>query len=365
MKRTTFTKKSGKGASGVVIPGTHPSLHNGLLLVSTGIPSLDVVLGGGLPVGSIMMVEEDLFGRFSKIILKYYLAEGVMCNHSLFVASFEDKNEEILTQLPKPVTKDILTGSKTDDMKIAFRYRDLSTATNSLDAPPKYGHYYDISRTMDKIDYEHCGITTLNLNKLIREDTVVPVSTMLRSTLNKLNTIASDIQHTAPKSIVAKTKLNIIRAAIPGLGSPLWCENTEDNVSSIARFLHALRALARNSLMTCVVTVPTHLYTPHQVNVIRHMVDCSIELESFSKEKTNPVFSQFHGLIRLKKLPCLNSLVPFIPQSLDLGFELKKTKFQIKCLHLPPDMSDGAAESDGKTQKSPCDSNTLHRKLDF
>lgn len=38
------------------IPGTKPSLQNGQLLVSTGNLSLDHILGGGIPIGSILLI---------------------------------------------------------------------------------------------------------------------------------------------------------------------------------------------------------------------------------------------------------------------------------------------------------------------
>lgn len=67
MQRTAFVKKKSKT---FVVPGTHSSLHNGLLLVSTGIPSLDDILGGGLPVGTVFLIEEDFYSRFSNVIVK-------------------------------------------------------------------------------------------------------------------------------------------------------------------------------------------------------------------------------------------------------------------------------------------------------
>ncbi|CAG2067997.1 unnamed protein product, partial [Timema podura] len=44
-------------------------------------------VGGGLAVGTITLIEEDTFGIYAKLLLKYFLSEGVMCRHSLLVAS--------------------------------------------------------------------------------------------------------------------------------------------------------------------------------------------------------------------------------------------------------------------------------------
>ena len=70
MKKVTFTKRPAKGGA-VQVHGTVVSLHNGLLLVSTGIPSLDSVLGGGVPLGSVFLLEEDVHTRFSTLLTKY------------------------------------------------------------------------------------------------------------------------------------------------------------------------------------------------------------------------------------------------------------------------------------------------------
>ncbi|OCT81890.1 hypothetical protein XELAEV_18024397mg [Xenopus laevis] len=48
------------------LPGTRPSVHNGQLLVSTGVPSLDHILGGGLAVGTLLLI-----GQYNSCIQTY------------------------------------------------------------------------------------------------------------------------------------------------------------------------------------------------------------------------------------------------------------------------------------------------------
>lgn len=40
--------------------------------------------------------EEDRYDSYSRMILKYFLAEGVVCRHELFVAAAQDDPDEIL-----------------------------------------------------------------------------------------------------------------------------------------------------------------------------------------------------------------------------------------------------------------------------
>lgn len=71
---------------------------------------------------------------------------------------------------------------------------------------------------------------------------------------------------------------------------------------------------------------------------MQYCVDNAIRLESFagSSRETNPLFKDYHGLLHITKLTALNSLVPFVPPSLDLAFKLRRKKFIIEKLHLPP-----------------------------
>ena len=134
------------------------------------------------------------------------------------------------------------------------------------------------------------------------------------------------------------------------------------------RFLVSLKGLLRYSFAACVITFPAHLYrdhagggdTPSLVRRIEHICDAVVELESFEGQyiatkmvsrlppNTSPQRSNdYHGVFKIHKLPCLNSLVP--PASRlsvlvsggsggsvnDLAFCLRRKKFTIETYHLP------------------------------
>ncbi|PNI78843.1 LOW QUALITY PROTEIN: ELP4 isoform 26, partial [Pan troglodytes] len=93
---------SGTNDSGprlVSITGTRPSVRNGQLLVSTGLPALDQLLGGGLAVGTVLLIEEDKYNIYSPLLFKYFLAEGIVNGHTLLVASAKEDPANILQGL--------------------------------------------------------------------------------------------------------------------------------------------------------------------------------------------------------------------------------------------------------------------------
>ena len=41
-----------------------------------GIPSFDYHVGGGVAVGTLILIEEDAVGSFANLMLRYFVAEG-------------------------------------------------------------------------------------------------------------------------------------------------------------------------------------------------------------------------------------------------------------------------------------------------
>lgn len=55
--------------------------------------------GGGLPIGSILLIEEDKIGRYAKCLSKLFLAEGIVHKHALFVANLDQNPQDMVRLL--------------------------------------------------------------------------------------------------------------------------------------------------------------------------------------------------------------------------------------------------------------------------
>ena len=114
---------------------TRISSHNGVLLTSTGIASLDSVFGGGIPCGSLTLVQEDVCnyasggcdggvggsgsGGYARLMLRYFLAQGVAAGHSICITSCaaDEHPQMILKQLMAPVGNEEDSASSADGVE--------------------------------------------------------------------------------------------------------------------------------------------------------------------------------------------------------------------------------------------------------
>ncbi|KAM3877185.1 elongator complex protein 4 [Diretmus argenteus] len=388
---TSFQKKTRSKL--VSIPGTRPSVQNGQLIVSTGVTSLDYLIGGGLAVGTLLLIEEDRYGSYSRMILKYFLAEGVVCQHELFVASAQDNPDDILQELPSPILDDIAIHKPVerqilscgpqdsqDAMKIAWRYQNLPKVQTALASSSRFGHYYDVSKTMepDIRQAANCHRFYLPEHPTQSSPTCSPTLESYSALLQSLQEVIHREGFDGAAPVRSKSR-NILRIGLHSLGSALWgddlcCRDNPGHSHALTSFLYGLRALLRSSLSVAVVTVPSHLIQNRALmGSITRLCDNAIALESFkgSERETNPLYKDYHGLLHVRQVPHLNCLASELPDHKDLAFKLKRKQFTIERLHLPPDLSDTVSrvsrgELAGAMGGSACGSGTSGNKhLDF
>ncbi|CAG05700.1 unnamed protein product, partial [Tetraodon nigroviridis] len=336
----------------ISIPGSRPSVQNGQLLVSTGVTSLDYLLGGGLAVGTVLLIEEDRYDSYSRMILKYFLAEGVVCGHELFVSAIQESPDDILQELPAPILDDVAGHTPVeqsrlsclepqdnlDAMKIAWRYQNLPKVQSALASSSRFGHYYDVSKTMEPEIRQ-----AAKCHRFYIPEHPSPASSTPSTILESYSALLKSLQEVIHKNgFDLKTPVsnsrNILRIGLHSLGSALWgddlcCYDSPKNGHSLTTFLYGLRALLRSSLSVAVVTVPSHLMQDRTLmGRITRLCDNAIALESFkgSERETNPLYKDYHGLLHVRQVPHLNCLASNLPDHKDLAFKLKRKQFTIE-----------------------------------
>ena len=116
--------------------------------VSSGNPSLDYFIGGGYPVGSIVLQIEDSFSHYHSHFLKGYMAEGIVNEHKVLIVDpveyrekeywlkilpavykIKDSNETTKNQTSSEEEEKKSNTStpcaKQEQLKVAWRYNNL------------------------------------------------------------------------------------------------------------------------------------------------------------------------------------------------------------------------------------------------
>jgi elongator complex protein 4 len=120
-------------------PGVRPSPDDGKPTTSTGTTSLDNLLAGhaGLPLGKILLIEENGTTDFAGILLRYYAAEGVVQDHKVHVIGVGEQWGRSLPGLLEPTESraDKPDMRAKEKMKIAWRYERLGEFGTGIAGP--------------------------------------------------------------------------------------------------------------------------------------------------------------------------------------------------------------------------------------
>ncbi|CAG8528149.1 6894_t:CDS:2, partial [Racocetra persica] len=318
-------------------PGARLSPYNGQLLLSTG---------------------EDKYTGYSKLLLKYFLAQGIASGHHVLFSSAEENSSSFIKGLPwitSDDANDLDDGAKIDDkMKIAWRYKEMKKFESGI----KSNNRKNVIPTIFKDKripiagsqrQEQPFCYTFDLTKQIPQSSIDLASITLVDATKWTDELHNESIY--DKLLSEIRHKNALRIGIHSIASPSWRSNSPHD---LYRFFHALRGLLRISSSLSVITIPAHLYSSNNsescsfIRRIEHISDAVVELESFagSSATVNNIYSaSYHGLFHVHKLPTINSLIsPSIKLSIlsggggnNLGFKLRRKKFSIETFHLPPE----------------------------
>eukprot|EP00794_Sanderia_malayensis_P018124 gene18124-19934_t len=332
--------------------GTKASFQNNQLLVSTGVPSLDNVL------------EEDTYRTYSDLLTKYFIAEGVLCHHEIAITSADkEKYDEIVKNLPAPI-EESMSPSKVatqpqetpenkgseEELKIAWRYKNLSVNEPKSKAL-QFGHYYDLTKYMDQQYLSNASMTNIHVHDTKQDELSTKIHPICKKIIKDIQDIIARGSYSTTSDVKGERK--ILRVVVPSIGSPFWPTYGVSTLS-LTWLLVCLRAVLRSAFAVCLVTVSSQLLEdPVLLRRLEQCSDSAVRLESFagSEKEKSQAFKDYDGLIHTKKKTRINYLYGQEIDTSDWAFKLRRKKFSIEKLHLPPELSETANRAQVDTKK--------------
>ncbi|BGP47370.1 Elongator subunit elp4 [Rhodotorula kratochvilovae] len=294
------------------IQGTRPSPYNAAPLLSTGLTSIDDLLGGGLPLSTSLLLEADSPTAYADLLLRYWVAQGLECGQDVVVvASGVDGGPEGVVEALMDVD-----GGRTAAASAAASKEDAAEdeeEPTSVDSGT-YCTVFDLTARRQLSSADRKLLHLIDVDELSGASTSSGgVYDLLYERVEHL-VMEGGFRQSADPSAPRKA----LRIALSGYGSPSWGAASP---AALFSFLHRLRHLLRQSHASCMVTFPAHLYStsPPSASLpssttssspllsrLSHAVDGVLRLTSFaSSPLLSQTFPRHAGLLSTPKLPLL------------------------------------------------------------
>lgn len=392
-------------------PGsTRPGLY-GQTLVSTGVSDVDNLLGGGLPLGSVMLVGHDGDGARNAgdatTLLRYFVAEGLASGHTALWMPPRAGARSPARTLPRLVSPDERRAADRDDddaskpaekddgLRIAWQYRRYLQQGKSLDDSrvgrgggalaagvsvtgasasassgsatkntggvrrlPEMCHQFDLTREMDPA---HADAADLRCVPFERAPELVP-SRADRASSNPGGDDDPCAVAFRECDAMARRCGDADRAPLDAPVGRIALQPTlgfdpVTSASTLARFLRALRGRLRGTRACAMVAVPLASMPPASANLLRHWADAAVDVETLPQEshldQLLPDPTLCVGLLRCRKIqfPCVIGASPLTRMDRTYALQLRRRKIAVRPLRVAPEDEPPAGRS-GREKKS-------------
>lgn len=349
---SAFRRRGAAASQAAVTPPGTRAWVGGPPQLSTGVPSLDKVLRGGLPLGTLTILEEDSLGVHASTFLRCFVAQGVAQGQRCLACVPDsvtpaEKFQETLPALGDlKATAAASSASQTpgDGLAIAWQYRKYlpsgDDAGAGLLAMPK-------SRTQG-------GLATATPAQSDRYYASLDLARSMPPALVQRHVslfipgLASDCgaeaSHKAATFVDATPAGSAARIAACGLGAPGWAMPSQ---SDTLRWLLTLKQQVRGTNVAAMVSLPSGVLDQAAAAQARHIADCTLSLMAFADPTfaasspariTPDEFKDYTGLVYLRRLPSPMTLTPPTAASTVVFlFKRDRRKITLSKLHLPPE----------------------------
>lgn len=332
---------------------------NGTTLISSGIPDLDKIVGGGFPLGSLVMIMEDTEAPHHMLLLRNFMSQGLVHKQSLLYASPSREPRAFLGTLPNPMpSKDDKSREHESEqekgLRIAWQYRKYfgeqpQPFGDQRDGKFEFCNDFDLRKPLERhfLSGQHIDSFSLQGSNLtaFRERCSAFLAQFSRGDGN-IKTAG--------------------RIAIQSLYAP-QCEYSNMDWEMLS-FIRFLKGMLRCSNAVAIITFPSSLLSPSFSKRWQHLADTLLSVKAIPDEDKELAdlltgYQDMIGLLNVHKVARLNTQVPAILEATTYSIKQKKRRsLVLECLNQAP--IDGSSGTSYASSGS-CSGSSTTGKLDF
>ncbi|KAK6154146.1 hypothetical protein DH2020_013785 [Rehmannia glutinosa] len=296
----SFSRNLSASSTGVShIPGLKHG-PNGTMFLSSGIPDLDKILGGGFALGSLVMVMEDPEAPHHMLLLRNFMSQGLVHHQPLIYASPAKDPKGFLGTLPNPMaSKDdksrVHETEQEKGLRIAWQYKKYFGEQNSeqRDGKSEYCSDFDLRKPLERHFFSGQHIDCVSLR----------YSADLATFRERCSSFLSQV----PRNI---GNITGGRIAIQSLCSP-QCEYSNEEWEMLS-FVRSLKSLLRLSNAVAIITFPPSLVSTTFSKRMQHLADTLVSVKAIPDEdkelaKLLTGYQDMVGLLSVHKVARINT----------------------------------------------------------
>ncbi|KAL6559113.1 hypothetical protein OROHE_006482 [Orobanche hederae] len=369
---------------------------NGTMYLSSGISDLDKILGGGIALGSLVMIREDPEAPHHMLLLRNFMSQGLVHHQPLIYASPAKDPRGFLGTLPDPmVSKDeksrVHDTEQEKGLRIAWQYKkyfEEHSSESRRDGNSEYCSDFDLRKPLKRHFFSGQHIDCMSLRNSAGLATFHERCSNFFSQIHRpvVDSFKGWFTLADPNHFESKAKLLLLwssahtghehfqnngaiiggRIAVQSLGSP-QCEYSNKEWEMLS-FVRCLKSVLRLSNAVAIITYPPSLVSITFSKRLQHLADTLVSVKSIPDEdkelaKLLTGYQDMVGLLSVHKVARINTQVPVILEATTFSLNLQKRRaLTLECLNQAP--VDGSSGSSYASSGS-CSGSSRTGALDF
>ncbi|KAK1273751.1 Elongator complex protein 4 [Acorus gramineus] len=323
---------------------------NASAFISSGIPDLDKILGGGFMVGSLVMVMEDSEAPHHLLLLRNFMSQGLLHRHHLLFAGPTRDPRSFLGTLPGPSSSS--SSSSVEDagrgaslspdqdekgLRIAWQYRKYFGEKQSYeshhgkDIKQDFCSEFDLRKPLERHLLSGQSIDCLSLQDSPNLADLHDRCSTFLSGFPRITHIGSNEYEI---QVCLAAPFHILEDALL-FGYDAYTQDCLKTMEwDMLSFIRSLRGMLRSSNAVAVITFPSSILSPSVSKRWQHLADTLLSVRAVPDEDKDLAqlltgYQDMIGLLHVHKVAQINTQVPVILEAMTYSLKLRRRRYLV------------------------------------